>query len=898
MRDKTSVRDDAAITWHALDLDEALRLLRADVNGLSSEEASRRRSRYGANALPAPPRRSALAIVAGQLLNPLIYLLLAAGAVAAAFGEFADATFILLVLAINSTIGALQEWRAETNMAALRSTIKAASLVLRDGKMHRVDNAVLVPGDIVQLEAGERVPADMRILRSADLQTDESSLTGESIPVDKAAGPGLAQATLLADRMTMLYAGSTVQRGRCHGIVVATGSMTELGRIAKVLGEPAIAPPLTRRLEQFTRILGLIAIALVAVFVIVQISGGVSPRETFFVAVALAVSIIPEGLPVAVTVALSIATHRMSRRNVIVRHLPAVEGLGACTVVATDKTGTLTLNQLTAKRLWLPEHGLIEVGGQGYDLQGEFVINGKFVSHHNSEGLRALALSSVLSSDADLNLGDGDTVDLGLLVLAAKAGINADDLRLHAPRQAEVPFAAERRYAASFNVHPDGHRLHVKGAPEVLLPLCRGDDHAEAADAVQQMTGDGFRVLAIATKELASGTLPAEVKALEAELQGLTLLGLVGFIDPLRPEAVDAIARCRRAGVQVKMITGDHPATALSIARQLGIADSSLDVMTGSEIDRLREEFGDARLHLAWATVLARVEPIQKVEIVEALKAAGHIVAMTGDGVNDAPALHRADLGVAMGRTGTDVAREAADLVLTDDNFASVIAGIEEGRAAYANIRKVVYLLISTGAAEVVVFLLAVLSGLPVPLTAIQLLWLNLVTNGGQDVALAFERGEPGLLDRPPRSPDEPIFDRLMIRQTAVSGLYIGLVAYGLFVWALMQGWSEFETRNLLLFLMVTFENVHVFNCRSETRSAFQSPLANNWPLIAAVIGAQAVHIGAAFTPGLRDVLQIAPISLEAWLTLIPMAASLLLVMELDKMLRRRIPTAVQSVVS
>ena len=639
---------------------------------------------------------------------------------------------------------------------------------------------ILVPGDIVLLEAGDRVPADLRLLRSANLQADEASLTGESLPVDKAAREVLPDGTPLADRLNMLHAGSTVQRGRCEALVVATGRATELGRIAQALEAPASVPPLARRLDRFSRNLGVISLVLVGAIVALRLIAGAPLRETFFIAIALAVSIIPEGLPVAVTVALSIASRRMARRNVIVRQLPAVEGLGSCTVIATDKTGTLTVNQLTAKRVWLPGHGTVLVGGEGYDLSGDLALASGPLHEAAQEDFRSLGHSAALCNDAsfDPKLGrasaSGDTVDLAFLVLAAKASLDVVGLSRRTPRVAEIPFDAGRKYAASLNRHEGEHRLHVKGAAEVIVPLCTNIEGAEVLKTAEEMAAGGYRVLAVATRRIA-GAASEDWENLEGQIEELTFLGLVGFIDPLRPEAKQAVADCHRAGVAVKMITGDHPATALAIARELGIAESLDDVVTGHELSSLRNHDGAAQTRIARATVFARVEPTQKVQIVNGLRASGHIVAMTGDGVNDAPALQQADLGVAMGRDGTDVARDAADLVLTDDNFASVVAGIEEGRAAYANIRKVIYLLISTGAAEVVLFLLSVISGLPVPLNAVQLLWLNLVTNGGQDVALAFEKREPGLLERPPRRPDEPIFDRLMIRQSMVSGVYTGV---------------------------------------------------------------------------------------------------------------------------
>ena len=656
--------------------------------------------------------------------------------------------------------------------------------------VHQIDSRNLVPGDIVLLEAGDRVPADLRLLRSANLQVDEASLTGESLPVDKAVREVLPDGTPLADRLNMLHAGSTVQRGRCEALVVATGRATELGRIAQALEAPASVPPLARRLDRFSRNLGVISLVLVGAIVALRLIAGAPLRETFFVAIALAVSIIPEGLPVAVTVALSIASRRMARRNVIVRQLPAVEGLGSCTVIATDKTGTLTVNQLTAKRVWLPGHGTVLVGGEGYDLSGDLALESGPLHEAAQEDFRSLGHSAALCNDAsfDPKIGrasaSGDTVDLAFLVLAAKASLDVVGLSRRTPRVAEIPFDAGRKYAASLNRHEGEHWLHVKGAAEVIVPLCTNIEGAEVLKTAEEMAAGGYRVLAVATRPIA-GAASEDWENLEGQIEELTLLGLVGFIDPLRPEAKQAVADCHRAGVAVKMITGDHPATALAIARELGIAELLDDVVTGHELSSLGKHDGAAQPRIARASVFARVEPTQKVQIVNGLRASGHIVAMTGDGVNDAPALQQADLGVAMGRDGTDVARDAADLVLTDDNFASVVAGIEEGRAAYANIRKVIYLLISTGAAEVVLFLLSVVSGLPVPLNAVQLLWLNLVTNGGQDVALAFEKREPGLLERPPRRPDEPIFDRLMIRESTVSGVYTGVVAYAFFAWAL-----------------------------------------------------------------------------------------------------------------
>ncbi len=879
--------------WHALSPEESAAALGSTPSGLTSAEAEARLRQFGPNRLPEPPRRSFVLVYLAQFASPLIYLLLAAAAAAVALGEFADALFVGAVLLLNSAIGGTQEWRAEKSTAALRSSIRATARVMRDGTVRVVESTDLVPGDSMRLEAGDRIPADLRLTQSFDLRTDESTLTGESYAVEKSARQDVEEAAPLADRPTMLFAGSTVQTGRAEGLVVATGAATEIGRIAEALSGEDVPPPLTMRLQRFSRNLGVVVLVVIVILATIQLLGGATVRDTFFLAVALAVAAVPEGLPVAVTVALAIATGRMARRNVVVRHLPAVEGLGSCTVVASDKTGTLTANALTAKRMWLPKVGFADIGGEGFDPSGDLSFAPDAPQGAAAEAARAAAMTGALCNDAAYDPHDsdysGDTLEVALLVLALKTGLDAPKLRDEAERIGEIPFAAERRFAATLNTHPSGLTLHAKGAPEKLLPLCVNAD-ADARQAAERMALDGLRVIAIAAKPVTSEG-PFASSDIEAQLARMTLLGLVGFIDPLRPEARDAVADCRRAGVSVRMITGDHPITALAIARELGLAEDMSEVVTGDEMTALPASAErDARL--AEAHVFARVEPTQKVDIVEALQSDGNIVAMTGDGVNDAPALARADLGVAMGAGGTDVARDAADLVLADDNFASVVAGIQEGRAAYANIRKVIYLLISTGAAEVVIFVLALLTGYPLPLTAVQLLWLNLVTNGAQDVALAFEKREKGLLDRPPRPVDQPIFDRLMISQSVVSGMAMGGVSFAFFAWAIAAGWSEFEARNALLFLMVAFENVQVFNCRSETRSALRIPFQNNWPVVAAVIGAQAMHIGAAFTPGLSDVLQMQPISVGMWLSLVPIALSLLVVMELFKLAMRAQRTA------
>ncbi|MBI2388746.1 MAG: HAD-IC family P-type ATPase [Deltaproteobacteria bacterium] len=879
---------------HARRARDVTRELSSDERGLGSADAEERLREYGRNTLPPARRVSLLSIVLAQFRSPVIYVLLIAAAGSLIVGALTDALFIVAVLAVNAAIGAAQEHGAERGAEALRKALVTRARVLRDHEALDLDSGAVVPGDVLVLEPGDKVPADARLLWANGLEVDESLLTGESLPVAKEAERRLAPETPLADRVNMVFSGALVVRGRGHALVTATGLCTELGTIARaVTGRRAGQPPLLVRMARFTRRIG-VAIGVVVIFVaVVSLARGAALRDVLFLSVALAVSAIPEGLPVAMTVALSLATRRMHQRNVIVRRLVAVEALGSCTFIASDKTGTLTMNELSAHAIAI----------------GDTVLEGDALRNPPTEQLRAfrrLLRAAVLCNEGTyVRRGDewiegGDAVDVALLRLGHEHGLVRDELEAEAPRHSTVPFESERRWAATSHISgawpalpgPDEQEIAVKGAVEPLMTMCdrmlrEGGEVPVDVQAIERtahrMAERGHRVVAIA------GGLRATADDLERP-DHLVFLGLVGMLDPVRPDVPAAIEACRRAGVKVAMITGDHPITARTIARELRLSgDEHPHVVTGVELGVAeRKGQGAVDALVAGAHVFARVDPTQKLRIVESLGRLGHFVAVTGDGANDAPALRAAHVGIAMGRRGTDVARETAQLVLTDDRFASIVAAIEEGRVAFANVRKVIFLLVSSGAAEILLFLLAIAAGLPPPLVAVQLLWLNLVTNGIQDVALAFEPKEGDELTRRPRDPREPIFDRVMIERVLLNAAVMGTVAFLSYERSLHAGVPLEIARNETLLLLVLFENLQAGNSRSERRSLFSLPLLGNRLLFFGTIAAQLVHLGAMYVPGLREALHVTPVTFGRWLELAALAMTVLLASELHKALLRR----------
>ncbi len=882
------------VPWHALPMPPLLEQLGATDRGLTAAEAAARLARHGPNTLPSRPPPSPAQITLRQFQSPLIYILLIAAVVSAITGDLKDAGFIAAVLVLNALIGTYQEWKAERSTLALQKLLRIRAAVQRDGEVQVVPAEDVVPADVVWLESGNRVPADLRLLTAHGLETDESLLTGESLPVTKDPGWTGPEDAPVGDRASMAFAGSIVTRGRAKGVVVATGADTHVGQLAvDVVSAAGGKPPLLQRMERFTNVIAVATLALASLIGLLGATvGQYTVSEMFLFAVALAVSAIPEGLPVAMTVALAIATTRMARRGVIVRRLTAVEGLGSCTLIATDKTGTLTVNEMTVRRVRLADGTSFTVTGEGFAPQGEVLGDDGPVEPGGPPGLAELTRAAVLCNEGDLHPNGeawearGDAVDVALLSLGQKLGWRRAALLDRHPPVDQIPFESEHQYAATFNRVDDRVRAFVKGAPERVLAMCRPSaDAARHEAAALELAEGGYRVLA-----LAAGDAP-EVDGAHAppEPADLTFLGFVGMIDPLRGGVRQAIESCRAAGVGVCMVTGDHRATALAIARDLDLARDERQVMTGPELERVAPEaLADT---LDRVRVFARVAPRQKLEIVEAARRAGHFVAVTGDGVNDAPALRAANIGVAMGRAGTDVAREAADLVISDDNFATIVAGVEEGRVAFDNIRKVIYLLISTGAAELVLMALAVATGSPLPLLPVQILWLNLVTNGIQDVALAFEPNEGDVLARRPRPPRERIFNRLMIERTIVAALVMGLVGFFAFRWLLPADATEAEiagARNALLLLMVLFENVHIGNCRSETKSALRLSPLRSPILLAGAATAFLLHLGAMYLPLGQSLLGTAPVAPRDWLVLLLLALTIFPAMELHKWTWRR----------
>jgi magnesium-transporting ATPase (P-type) len=874
--------------YHQMTVAEALCQLESDGLGLAKAKVIKRREEFGRNTMPQPKSKSLMEIFLHQFLSPLIYVLIAAAIISAATGDLKDAIFISAIITINAVLGTYQEWRAENSALALRRLVKVRCRVKRDGRILQIDSEDLVLGDIVLLESGQKVPADLRLLEVSDLLVDEALLTGESVAINKITD-ALSGGTELpiGDRRNMVFAATSVQKGRAVAVVAATGFRTQIGRIADSLRTTeSEKPPLVSRMEVFSKKISLVILLVCVILGVVGYMEGMPANEIFFLMVAVGVSAIPEGLSVGLTVALSIGTRRMARRNVIVRKLPAVEGLGSCTLIASDKTGTLTMDQQSVKKIYVANK-FYDVTGQGYNGEGEILEGDTKVSELN-EPLHRFVSASVMANEGVLrktNEGweySGDAVDVAFMALAYKVGKDPRFFQDQVEIVKMVPYESENQFSAVFFEQSNTLYYAMKGAVEIVMKKIPAAERPAITNISEQMAAAGYRVMAVASGAVRAADINT--------LPELELLGLIGMIDPLRSEAKDAVKECLEAGIEVVMITGDHPATALAIAKELGIAIDCEELTSGVELSGMEElNISELAAKLRNKKVFARVAPLQKQRIVEAKKSLGHFVAVTGDGANDAPALKSAHIGVAMG-AGTDLAKEAASIIITDNNFASIAAGVEEGRFTFDNLRKIIYLLISTGAAELLTIAMAIFTNVPIPFLAVQLLWLNLVTNGIQDIALAFEKGDKSVMQKPPRKPNESIFDKLMNSQILVSGIFIAAIVFTLWHHLIYNlNYDETHARTVVMMLMVLVQNFHVLNCRSETKSVFNIPLKNNYVLIAGMILAQLVHISASYIPGLNTTLQLDTLTFNEWIKLVPTAASILVVMEIFKWLRRRV---------
>jgi cation-transporting ATPase F len=879
------------IAWHCLPADEtATRLTASFEEGLADDEVVSRRAQHGENRITPRPGKGPLLRFALQFVQPLVVVLLLAGVVTAILGEWVDSGVIFGVTLINAAIGFIQEGRAANALEALARSVTSEVTVLRGGCKQRLPSTALVPGDVVLLAAGDKVPADLRLFRAKDLQAIESALTGESAPVAKH-GDVLPQDTLLAERCNMAYAGTTMISGQGAGVVVATGDHTETGRISRLIAEsPDLTTPLTRRMAVFSNWL-LIAIGLLAALTFaVGLWRGESAFAMFMAAVALAVGAIPEGLPAAMTITLAIGVSRMARRRAIIRKLPAVETLGSTTVICSDKTGTLTENQMTVREIY--------AGGVRTTVSGSgYAPSGKIGDGHNVIGaLRECLLAGVLCNDAGLSRSNrhwevvGDPTEGALLVAARKAGLDERTLQKLFPRLDEIPFDSARQYMATLH-EIEGVRLaYFKGAVEQLLPrstsMLDGSGLAvalrreEIEMSARSMAAEGLRVLAVARLTAAS-TMSLDAASAEPRLQ---FVGLVGMVDPPRPKAIAAVRTCHGAGIRVKMITGDHAITALSIARQVGIAKAGETALTGRELAVLDDEGlrGVARK----VNVFARVEPAQKLRLVRALQASGEVVAMTGDGVNDAPALKQADIGIAMGLAGTEVAKDAADMVLTDDDFAAIEAAVEEGRGVYDNLVKFITWTLPTNFGEGLVIVAAILAGATLPITPLQILWINMTTAVFLGLMLAFEPIEHGVMRRAPRPPGTPILDVALVWRIVLVSVLLLAGSFGLFLRELAQGQSLAEARTVALNVFVVVQAMYLFNCRSLTLSALRIGLFSNPAIWYGVLTMALLQAFLTYLPMMNHLFGTAPIGGSEWLEIFAVSVLAYLVVGIEKRLR------------
>ena len=891
--------ESSILVWHSCDTMDVLQKVSSSIDGLSQSNAQQRLQEFGHNRLRPVKKKGALLRFLVQFHNVLIYVLLLAGIVTALLNHWVDSGVIFGVVVINAIIGFIQEGKAEKALDAIRTMLSHHAMVKRDGKFISLPAEQLVPGDIVLLQSGDKVPADLRLFRTRELRIDEAILTGESVPVDKT--PEIvAEHASIGDRKNLAYSGTLVTYGQGQGVVVETGDRTEIGRISDMLREvQTLTTPLLRQMAVFAKWLTIaISIIAAATFTYGVLLQNYPADEMFLAAVGLAVAGIPEGLPAIMTITLAIGVQRMAKKHAIIRRLPAVETLGSVTVICSDKTGTLTRNEMTAQTVTTGA-GICEVSGVGYDPHGAFNLDGKDITPDGFPLLKELAQAALLCNDATITQSNdqwimhGDPTEGALVTLAHKAGLNHHHCQSQFPRTDAIPFESQHRFMATLHHDHAGHGfIYLKGAPEQVLEMChqqrmRGEDvqldTAYWESCIHDMASRGQRLLAIAFKSLKTEQQHLNFEDVE---NNLTLLGIVGIIDPPRVEAIQAVHACQSAGIRVKMITGDHAITARAIGAQMGIGDGNT-VIQGSDLER----YSDVQLQEAAerSDVFARVSPEQKLQLVTALQANGEVVSMTGDGVNDAPALKRADVGIAMGMKGTEVAKEAAEIVLADDNFASIERAVEEGRTVYDNLKKSILFILPTNGGEAFTIIAAIILGRSLPITPAQILWINMITAVTLALALAFEPSEQNVMQRPPRNPREPILSGLVVWRIIFVSLILVFGTFGLFIWEREQGASLELARTVAVNTLVMFEIFYLFSSRYLLAPSLTiEGLFGNCYVLYAIGILVIFQLAFTYLGPMQLLFATAAISVDAWLRVIAVASSVLFLVEIEKFLVRK----------
>lgn len=866
--------------YYSMSVDEIFKRFRTSDNGLTSREVKKRIEKYGSNELPKKKADSIFKIFFKELVDPIVLLLIVAIVASLIVGEVIDALAIVFIISIDLIMGTYQEKKASNTAEALSNLVKEKVKVERNGKEILIDSTELVVGDYVYLESGDKISADLRIIESHNFTVDESVLTGESLAVEKNSKLLPNKKCAITSQTNIVFAGTSVVTGRARAIVIHTALDTEIGKIANTINNTKEEKsPLTIRVEKFSKQITLLIALISIVIAIILASKNIPLNEILLSVVALGVSAMPEGLPLALTMALTIASNKMAKHKVVAKKLHSVESLGSCTVIASDKTGTLTVNEQTAKKILLPNDYEYLVTGSGYSVNGS--VTGEKLSY-----AKEIATLGVINNEAKFSKDEriGDSIDIAFLVLGEKMKVDIGNIEV----LETIPYESANKYSAVFYKKNNEVYCTIKGSLEVVTSFCKSINLKKEFnidklnEQNESLAKDGYRVIAIANGKISKNDVYTE-----KDIKNLEFMGMVGFIDPIRKEAVSAIKKCRTAGINVLMITGDHPLTAFKIAKDIKLANDFNEVTTGDEVEKYLNK-GELEFDkfVSRKKVFTRVTPIEKLKIVESLKRQGEFVAVTGDGVNDAPALRAANVGIAMG-SGTDIAKETAKMIVMDDDFKSIVSGVLEGRVAYSNIRKIIYFLISNGLAEVLFFVLSIILDMPMPLVAIQLLWLNVVTDGIQDFALSFEKAEKDIMKEKPRNPKDSLFDKVLIEEIVISGISIGLIVFSLWFYLLkVVNMEVFNARGYVMALMIIIQNIHAFNCRSEKKSAFTVPLTSNLIFLFGVIGSLLLGVAVMEVDALSMFLKTTSIPIKDLFGLFFLGLIIFVVMECYKKIR------------